>query len=611
MVIKDLVVTGIVKLLRSLNVDTLVVEKINEANKDEINALKGVTSNIQQQIDSANTTVSNATTAQDNWKSQIANAINGIPRPSASNVSSNSALSSYVAEANKVKTAISGATAADANVLSGKKFVNADGALVTGTMVDWTGKPDHIDASMMDDVNKWFKVAVHRGFHNYSWAENSYEYLTYSEVASKIGLNANMLLEDYTILGIHGGIINYHLLGGGLGGDDDILDTGDCMAFSISGSGYYDANDRLSIHKSAIANAIGLISAKIVSGNTILGVSGYTSNKNTSDANADACNITKGRTAYVKGAKVTGTLQSIPDFFYFPGAALSFRKGMTSYGAIDGTDKTIEPTNFISVFYMNDDEDDDGNYVNPGFYVPSGSINEIMILASRLGNASAADVLSGKTFTSENGLKITGTIASKSSGTSSTEVTQAERTDYLEVTIPAGYYPSGCKLHVPGFQLASDWKSGYIKACGFRGSKVISAGKSATMTWNSTLPYYEICAMADASGMGFSNVRTVLCGEHAVNQSSTNYFLKLNSTSNCNTDVAILSDFTGGTVDGVWTYTASGWVAMSKFEVITPVLVYIRLIINESRMKLEVHNKSDISEITVSLNRTMFLAYAQ
>ena len=58
----------------------------------------------------ANTTVSNATTAQDNWKSQIANAINGIPRPSASNVSSNSALSSYVAEANKVKTAISGAT---------------------------------------------------------------------------------------------------------------------------------------------------------------------------------------------------------------------------------------------------------------------------------------------------------------------------------------------------------------------------------------------------------------------------------------------------------------------------------------------------------------------
>ena len=48
------------------------------------------------------------------------------------------------------------------------------------------------------------------------------------------------------------------------------------------------SSDRLSIHKSAIANAIGLISAKIVSGNTILGVSGYTSNKNTSDANADA-----------------------------------------------------------------------------------------------------------------------------------------------------------------------------------------------------------------------------------------------------------------------------------------------------------------------------------
>lgn len=38
--------------------------------------------------------------------------------------------------------------------------------------------------------------------------------------------------------------------------------------------------------------------------------------------------------------------------------------------------------------------------------------NEIMIKADRLGNASASDVVSGKTFTSENGLKITGTGSS-------------------------------------------------------------------------------------------------------------------------------------------------------------------------------------------------------
>ena len=722
MLIKDLVVTGLVKLIRHATIRELVVEAVNQVTKEEIDTLKGVKSNIQEQLSTITNVVDTAKTEQTTWKSAIANAINRIKRnPNNEGLSDNSALSVFVSHIGNIEHGpdVSGVTATADDVMNGKKIVDSSGNIVTGTIVSIPSntilKSDGTCIlSSYYDGNQWVSCDeqtvlwlllpingyVYKNrplcfpLSNFGGDTDATHVIKGKTFTSKSGYKITGTMPDrsgqsdmtnspvygYFEQGTSGYINGYY---------------GCRIPYGYYGQYFDDGTTDVRIEAFAFNEKIGLSADKLKYGCTIGGVYGTF----THDANADARHIVKGRTAYVKGAKVTGTLQEIPDYFYFPGATLSFREGRTSYGAIDGTNKTIEPTNFISVYYMNDDVDNDGNYANPGFCVPSGSSdeimilasrlgnasagdarkgktftsenglkitgtmneikdyfyhpnaslqmrtrtsytddngvtknisstkfltvyagttgfmtginNEIMILASRLGNASAADVLSGKTFTSENGLKITGTIASKSSGTSSTEVAQAERTDYLEVTIPAGYYPSGCKLHVPGFQLASDWKSGYIKACGFRCSKVISAGESATITWSSTLPYYEICAMADASGMGFFNVRTVLCGEHAVNHSSTNYFLKLNSTSNCNTDVAILSDFVGGTVDGVWTYTASGWVAMSKFEVVTPVLVYIRLIINESCMKLEVHNKSNSSEITVSLNRTMFLAYAQ
>lgn len=58
-----------------------------------------------------------------------------------------------------------------------------------------------------------------------------------------------------------------------------------------------------------VANAVGLTPEKLVKGNTILGVEGTASTGlDTSDATATANDIISGKTAYVDGTKITGTL---------------------------------------------------------------------------------------------------------------------------------------------------------------------------------------------------------------------------------------------------------------------------------------------------------------
>lgn len=77
-------------------------------------------------------------------------------------------------------------------------YVNKD--YITGTMQNWSGIPQHIDAIRLQ--NNRFEVAVAAGFHGYSWAGNSYEYMELSEVASTIGLTGNKLIPGNTVCGI-------------------------------------------------------------------------------------------------------------------------------------------------------------------------------------------------------------------------------------------------------------------------------------------------------------------------------------------------------------------------------------------------------------------------
>ena len=72
--------------------------------------------------------------------------------------------------------------------------------------------------------------------------------------------------------------------------------------------GYHNGSGTVSITASEQAK---LIAGNIKAGVTILGVTGSTTVVDTKDATAAAGTIVSGKTAYVNGAKITGTLTSV------------------------------------------------------------------------------------------------------------------------------------------------------------------------------------------------------------------------------------------------------------------------------------------------------------
>lgn len=180
MLIRDLVVTGIVKLIRNATIRELVVEAINTVTKEEIDALKGVSSNIQAQLDNIGTTVANAQTAQTQFKSSIANTVNGIKRNPNPNLSVNSSLSEITGNLSNLEHGpdVSGVTATADDVLVGMMFVDKDWNKITGTVQNRThyhisSGDTHNYGYYDNNGNPYYFINAPRGFYGNLWGEGT------------------------------------------------------------------------------------------------------------------------------------------------------------------------------------------------------------------------------------------------------------------------------------------------------------------------------------------------------------------------------------------------------------------------------------------------------
>lgn len=139
-------------------------------------------------------------------------------------------------------------------------------------------------------------------------------------------------------------------------------------------------------------------------GYNITGTAISTSGVDTSDATASSSDIRKGKTAYIGSGKVTGTMDeatqvtNIVSRYNNNPATVSWREaggsGVNSYN-----DAIQLEWNTPSTY---------------GVYVKAGIPVRALADPSDFGNATAENVLSGKTFTSSAGVKVNGTLTKKS-----------------------------------------------------------------------------------------------------------------------------------------------------------------------------------------------------
>lgn len=139
------------------------------------------------------------------------------------------------------------------------------------------------------------------------------------------------------------------------------------------------------------------VAADVAKGKTMTSAAGLkvvgtnTNDADTSDADATASDIAKGRTAYVQGAKVTGKLTE-----YLAGETLSYDTSGDEEITIERDSDSDNISIKIHCF-------DDDKIMRHNSYIKLGAD------AILFGNATAADVAKGKTFTSAAGVNVTGT----------------------------------------------------------------------------------------------------------------------------------------------------------------------------------------------------------